>query len=47
MRRLLLIAGTFAVASSIQAQTTLDDTHRTRGAVDEFYFKSPAEMKTL
>ena len=35
------------VLGCIMAQTTLDDTHRTRHTVDEFYFKSPEEMKTL
>ncbi len=31
----------------IQTQTTLDDPNRLRFQTDEFYFKSPEEMKTL
>ncbi|MFA5311276.1 MAG: DNA polymerase III subunit alpha [Candidatus Omnitrophota bacterium] len=31
----------------IQTQTTLDDPNRMRFQTDEFYFKSPQEMKTL
>ncbi|MCM8771366.1 MAG: DNA polymerase III subunit alpha, partial [Candidatus Omnitrophica bacterium] len=31
----------------IQTQTTLDDTNRMRFQTDEFYFKSPAQMKEL
>lgn len=32
---------------SIQTQTTLDDPHRMRFQTEEFYFRSPAEMKAI
>jgi len=40
-------ASTHEVLLCIQTQTTLDDPNRMRFQTDEFYFKSPAEMKTL